>query len=167
MYMTDMPTMFDFYDGGMLDLVCVGAAQVDPHGNVNVGKIGSRIFGVGGFSNLTLAAKKVAFLTTFTDSKGLSVDYKNGGLDIAGEGKIKKFVRDIEQISFSGEVAVEDQREILYVTERCVFRLTSEGLLLTEIAPGVDLEKDIFAQMEFRPKVSDELKIMDEDYFRF
>jgi propionate CoA-transferase len=166
MYVTDMPTMFDFYDGGMLDMVCVGAAQIDPKGNVNVGKIGSRIVGVGGFTNLTLAAKRVAFLTTFTDTKGLAVDYQDGKLGISAEGKIKKFVREVDQISFSGEVAVEDGREILYVTERGVFRLTPEGLMLIEIAPGIDLEKEILAQMEFQPKVSADLKIMDKDYFR-
>jgi propionate CoA-transferase len=165
-YMTDMSTMFDFYDGGMLDMVCVDAAQIDPEGNVNVGRIGSRTFGVGGFTNLTLASKRVTFLATLTDSKDLVYAFEDGKLKITGAHDTRKFVNTLDSISFSGEIAAEENREILYVTERCVFRLTPEGLLLTEIAPGMDLEKDIFAHMEFRTKVSDDLKTMDEDYFR-
>jgi propionate CoA-transferase len=87
-------------------------------------------------------------------------------LTITSEGKIKKFINNIDQISFSGKIAIEEQREILYVTERCVFRLTQEGLLLTEIAPGIDLQRDIFDQMEFRPSVAENLKEMSSDYFR-
>jgi propionate CoA-transferase len=166
MYITDMPTMFDFYDGGMLDCVCVGAAQIDARGNVNVSKIGSRVVGVGGFVNLTMASRKVVFLTTFTETKQLSVSYEDRNLTITSEGKIKKFINNIDQISFSGKIAIEEQREILYVTERCVFRLTQEGLLLTEIAPGIDLQRDIFDQMEFRPSVAENLKEMSSDYFR-
>jgi propionate CoA-transferase len=166
MYITDMPTMFDFYDGGMLDLVCVGAAQIDARGNVNVSRIGSRVIGVGGFVNLTMASRKVVFLTTFTETKQLSVSFEDRKLKITSEGKIKKFVRNIDQISFSGKIAIEEQREILYVTERCVFRLTPEGLLLTEIAPGIDLQRDIFNQMEFQPFVAENLKTMSLDYFR-
>ena len=166
MYITDMPTMFDFYDGGMLDLVCVGAAQIDPTGNVNVSRIGTRVVGVGGFVNLTMASRKVVFLTTFTETKGLSVAYEDGRLKITSEGKIKKFIRQVDQISFSGKIAIEEQREILYVTERCVFQLTPQGLLLIEIAPGIDLQRDIFDQMEFRPGVADNLKTMSADFFR-
>lgn len=166
MFTTDMPTMFDFYDGGMLDLVCVGAAQVDFNGNVNVGRIGSRIVGVGGFTNLTTASRKVVFLTTFTDTKGLAVTYKDNRLSITGEGKIKKFVRQIDQISFSGEVAIGNRKKVLYVTERCVFRLSPKGLELIEIAPGMDLQKDILNQMEYQPLVAENLKVMDKDYFR-
>lgn len=166
MFVTDMPTMFDFYDGGFLDLVCVGAAQVDFNGNVNVGKIGSRIVGVGGFTNLTTGSRKVVFLTTFTDTKGLAVNYDNDQLNITSEGKIKKFVQQIDQISFSGEVAMRNQKKVLYVTERCVFRLSSRGLELIEIAPGIDLEKDILSQMEFQPLVAENLTIMDRDSFR-
>jgi propionate CoA-transferase len=165
-FVTDMPTMFDFYDGGFLDLVCVGAAQIDFNGNVNVGRLGSRIVGVGGFTNLTTASRKVVFLTTFTDTKGLAVDYNNDQLSIIGEGKIKKFVKRIDQISFSGEVAMEYQKDVLYVTERCVFRLSSSGLELIEIAPGINLEEDILRQMEFQPLVAKNLTKMDKDSFR-
>jgi propionate CoA-transferase len=166
MFITDMPTMFDFYDGGMLDLVCVGAAQVDFAGNVNVGKIGSRIVGVGGFTNLTTASRKVVFMTTFTDTKALSVTYDNNRLRISSEGKIRKFVRQVDQISFSGEVAGRDRKEVLYVTERCVFRLSPRGLELTEIAPGIDLENDILRHMEYQPLVAEKLALMDTDCFR-
>jgi propionate CoA-transferase len=166
MYTTDMSTMFDFYDGGILDLVCVGAAQVDFNGNVNVGRIGDRVVGVGGFTNLTTASRKVVFLTTFTDTKGLEVAYEDGKLSITSEGKIKKFVNTIDQISFSGEVAMRTNKEVFYVTERCVFRLSPEGLMLTEIAPGIDLEKDILRQMEYRPLVAEKVAVMDKEYFR-
>lgn len=166
MYITDMPTMFDYYDGGMLDCVCVGAAQIDPQGNVNVSKIGSRVVGVGGFVNLTMASRKVVFLTTFTETKQLSVAYEAGKMKITSEGKIKKFNRQIDQISFSGKLAIEEQREIIYVTERCVFRLTPQGLRLTEVAPGIDVQRDIFDQMEFRPSVAENLELMNPDYFR-
>lgn len=166
LYMTDMPTMFDLYDGGMLDLVCVGAAQIDCQGNVNVGKIGSRVVGVGGFTNLTHACQKLVFLTTFTDTKTLKVEYKDGKLKICQEGEIKKFIQQIDQISFSGEIANEEQKDVLYITERCVFRLTRKGLMLIEIAPGIHLQKDILDQMEYTPLVSEKLKIMDEDLLR-
>ncbi|GAB6143269.1 hypothetical protein JCM12294_07060 [Desulfocicer niacini] len=166
MYMTDMPTMFDFYDGGILDLVCVGAAQIDQQGSVNVGLIGRRVIGVGGFTNLTAAARKVVFLTTFTDTKGLSVSFDKKKLTIRSEGRIKKFVNKMDQISFSGKLAARQKREIIYVTERCVFRLTPEGIMLTEIAPGVDLDRNILSQMEFQPLVDSNIKIMSEAYFR-
>ena len=166
MYITDMSTMFDFYDGGMLDLVCVGAAQVDPKGNVNVSKIGPRIVGTGGFTNLTTYAKTVAFLFSFTDVKGLDLAFEDGKLKINSNGKIKKFVKDVQQISFSGEVAMEDNRNILYITERCVFRLTPAGLQLSEVAPGIDVQKDILDQMEFEPLIAENLITMDLDFFR-
>jgi propionate CoA-transferase len=164
-FMTDMSTMFDLYDGGMLDLVCVGAAQIDARGNVNVGTIGPRVIGVGGFVNLTQASRKVVFLTTF-NAKGLKVSYQNSRLSIDAEGEIKKFVRILDQISFNGNIAFEEKREIFYVTERCVFQLSSEGLCLTEVAPGIDVKKDILEQMAFRPLVAEHLKTMKTDFFR-
>jgi propionate CoA-transferase len=164
-FMTDMSTMFDLYDGGMLDMVCVGTAQVDAKGNVNVGTIGPKVVGVGGFVNLTTAARKVAFLTTFT-AKGLKTSFQDGKLKIEQEGSVKKFLQKADQISFNATIAAEENREILYVTERCVFKLTQQGLLLIEIAPGIDLEKDIFGQMEFKPMVADNLKEMEKDFFR-
>jgi propionate CoA-transferase len=164
-YMTDMSTMFDLYDGGMLDLVCVGAAQIDGKGNVNVGTIGPRVVGVGGFVNLTQASRKVVFLTTFT-TKGLKTAYLDTQLQILTEGHTQKFIERLDQISFNGDIAMEEKRKVLYVTERCVFQLTSKGLQLIEVAPGIDLQKDILAQMEFMPLMAENLKLMDKDFFR-
>jgi propionate CoA-transferase len=159
------PAQFDFYDGGFLDATFVGGAEVDSVGNVNVSKVSNRIFGVGGFINITQKAKKVVFALNFTGGKGLEVKYEGGRLKILSEGKIRKFTNKIMQISFSGEVAVEHNQPVLYITERCVFELSKEGLVLIEIAPGIDLEKDILGQMDFKPIISRDLKIMDSKFF--
>jgi propionate CoA-transferase len=160
-----VPAQFDFYDGGMLDATFVGAAEIDSAGNVNVSKVGKRIFGVGGFINITQKARKVVFLTTFTGGKGLEIKYKDGKLQIVSEGAIKKFVNKVVQVSFSGEVAAENNQPVIYITERCVFKLSNEGLVLIEIAPGVDLEKDILGQMGFKPIIARDLKIMEKRFF--
>ena len=148
----DQPSQFDFYDGGGLDYAALGAAQVDQHGNVNVSKFHDRVAGVGGFVNISQNARKVVFCGTLT-SGGLEVDVVNGQLRILKEGSIRKFVRHVEQVSFSGEVAAKSNREILYVTERAVFQLTSEGLVLIEVAPGVDVQNQILKLMNFSPIV--------------
>jgi len=131
----DMNQQFDFYDGGGLDLAVLGLAQCDAQGNINVSRFGPKLAGAGGFINITQNARKVVFVGTFM------------------AGKVKKFVRRVEQITFSGKHAIESGRPVLYVTERCVFRLTREGLELAEVAPGIDIERDILAQMEFKPIV--------------
>lgn len=160
----DQPAQFDFYDGGGLDFAALGAAQIDRHGNVNVSKFGDRLAGVGGFVNISQNAKRLIFCGTLT-SGGLQTRIANGALVIETEGETKKFVRDVEQISFSGTRARAARREVLFVTERAVFRLTDAGLQLIEIAPGIDLQKHILDQMEFAPIV-EEIKPMAPHLFQ-
>ncbi len=157
--------LFDSYDGGVLDLALVGAAEIDPDGSVNVSIFGSFIAGVGGFAHITQNARKVVFLTTFRGGKELEIFFSDGSLKIRKEGSAAKFRKSIRQVNFSGVYAREMAKEIIYVTERCVFELKPEGLTLTEIAPGVDLGKDIIGQMEFVPRISETLKMMDRKLF--
>lgn len=156
--------MFDLYEGGGLDVAFLGLAQVDARGNVNVSKFKGTIMGCGGFIEISQATRHVVFCGSFT-SGGLKVTGEDGKLVILQEGRHSKFVDAVEQVTFSAEFAMENGQDILYVTERAVFRLTADGLELTEIAPGVDLEKDILAHMAFRPTIRN-VKLMDERIFR-
>jgi propionate CoA-transferase len=155
---------FDFYDGGGLDMACLGLAESDRHGNLNVSRFGPKLAGAGGFINISQNARKVVFAGTFT-AGGLSIAIEDGKLRIVQEGRARKFVDRVGQVTFSGEYAAEIGQPILYVTERCVFHLTKRGLELREVAPGIDIERDILAHMAFEPVIRS-VQPMDPRIFR-
>jgi propionate CoA-transferase len=146
----DQPAQFDFYDGRALDFAALGAAEIDREGNVNVSKFGTRLAGVGGFVNITQTAKRLVFCGTFT-AGGLEIAVVDGRLRIVKEGKTHKFVERVDHLSFSAARSREVGQEVLYVTERAVFKLVKDGLQLIELAPGIDLEQHVLAMLAFRP----------------
>ncbi|GAB5510825.1 MAG: acyl CoA:acetate/3-ketoacid CoA transferase [Hyphomicrobiales bacterium] len=154
---------FDFYDGGGLDLAVLGMAEADKTGNVNVSRFGPRLAGAGGFINISQNARHVVFTGTFT-AGGMSLKLEDGKVRIAQEGRSKKLMRRVQQVTFSGARAVAERTPVLFVTERCVFELTSEGLRLSEVAPGIDIEADILDHMDFHP-IIDTPDLMDARIF--
>ena len=159
----DQPSQFDFYDGGGLDAAFLGMAQADRLGNVNVSRFGAKLAGSGGFINISQNAKRLVFTGTFVVPSRCRV--QDGRLVIADGAVAPKFLADVEQRTFSGPYAAAAGQPVLYVTERCVFQLTPDGLELIEIAPWTDLEKDVLAHIEFEPIIRGELKLMDARIF--
>jgi propionate CoA-transferase len=157
--------MFDFYDGGNLDISCLGLAQVDSEGNLNVSKFGVKLPGCGGFINISQNVKKIVFCGTLT-AGGLKEHIEDGKLIIDKEGRSKKFVPQVEQITFSAAFAKEIGQKVLFVTERAVFELRDEGLVMTEVAPGIDQKTQVLDQMDAKIKVADNLKLMDARIFQ-
>jgi len=154
---------FDFFQGGGLDIAFLGFAQVDQFGNINSSRFGNVITGCGGSIDISQNAKRVVYCGSFAVKSEQTVCEK--GLQISNPGKFKKFVKQVQQISFSGKYALERNQEVLYVTERAVFKLSPKGLELIEIAPGIDLQKDILDMMEFTPVISSNLKIIPKRVF--
>jgi propionate CoA-transferase len=155
---------FDFYDGGGLDMACLGLAECDEDGDLNVSRFGSRLAGAGGFINISQNARKIVFAGTFT-AGGLKIAVEDGRVRIVQEGRARKFVKRVGQVTFSGSYAAEMGQPVYYVTERCVFQRTESGVKLVEVAPGIDVERDILAHMDFTPIV-DTVAGMDPRIFR-
>jgi propionate CoA-transferase len=160
----DQPYQFDFYDGGGLDLAFLSFVEVDREGSVNITRFGDKIVGVGGFINISQNAKRVVFSGTFT-AGGLEVACPDGVLKIVKEGRHKKFVDAIDCVSYSAPFAMSEGRTAIFITERAVFRAVNGALELVEIAPGIDLDKDILPHMAVRPRIAPDLKLMDKRLF--
>ena len=154
----------DYYNGAGVDITFMGLGELGEDGSVNSTKMGTRCTGAGGFIDITQNAKKVVFLGTFT-ARGAEYKFDNGKLNIVKEGKIRKMVKQVAQLSFNGPMARKKGQEVVIITERAVFELCEKGVLLTEIAPGIDLQTQILDMMEFKPFISPDLKLMDEKLF--
>ena len=157
----------DMYDGGILDMTFLGAAEIDEKGNVNVSKFAGRCIGAGGFIDISQNTKKVFFMGNFTAGKPKpEIEITGDGLKIISDGTEMKYVKNVQQVTFSGEYAVKSGQEVMYISERAVFKLTPQGLMLVEIAPGIDMQKDVLDKMGFTPLISPDLKTMDSRLFR-
>ncbi|MER1969100.1 CoA-transferase [Castellaniella sp. GW247-6E4] len=160
----DMPSQFEFYDGGGLDICFVSFAEIDQSGNVNVHKFNGKIMGSGGFINITQNSRKVVFCGTLK-SGGIKTNVGGGRIEILHEGRFRKLVPAVDEITFSGRDAIKRGQRVMFITERAVFSMTQQGLELSEVAPGLDVERDVIAHMGFRPLIAKDLKEMDERLF--
>ena len=160
----DHTYQFDFYDGGGLDITFVGLAQMDQVGNVNVSRLANRVPGIGGFFNVTQSADRVVFCGQFT-AGDTDIAIEDGKLVIRKDGDTTKFVEAVEQITFNGAVALGRGQSVMAITERAVFRIDQDGPVLIEIAPGVEIERDVLGKMAFRPRIAENLKEMDTALF--
>jgi acyl CoA:acetate/3-ketoacid CoA transferase len=162
--MIDGPSQFDFYSGGGLDIAFLGFGEIDAAGNVNVSKLGGTTVGPGGFIDIAQNARKVVFCGTF-DTKGTELRLGDGQLRVVRSGDISKLVQRVEQITFSGKVSRQRGQEVVYVTERAVFQLGDDGLVLKELAPGVDVRRDVLERMQFAPQIPRDPIIMPAAHF--
>jgi propionate CoA-transferase len=160
------PHQFTYFQGAGFDMSLLSFLQIDRFGSVNVSKLSVRphvTAGAGGFIDITARAKRIVFSGYFT--AGAKLEVHEGAVSVAKEGKVRKLVEGVEQISFSGPRAIAQSQEILYVTERCVLRLEAEGVTVVELAPGIDLKRDVLAQAEFPMRVAPDLRKMDPALF--
>ena len=162
--MLDAPTQFDFYSGGGLDIAFLGFGEFDQEGNVNVSKLGGLTVGPGGFIDIAQNARKVVFCGTFA-AKGVKLATGDGKMQVLEQGKVQKLVPKVDQITFSGPQAMVRKQHVLYLTERASFRLTQDGVELFEIAPGIDLQRDVLDQMGFKPQLAKNIMLMDTNCF--
>ncbi len=158
--MLDQPSMFDFYDGGGLDITSLSFAEVDSQGNVNVHSFPGRVRGPGGFPNISSQTKKVCFVGTLTTA-GLELDFSAGRPQIVSEGRVAKFVPEVREVTFSGRLALERGQEVRYITERAVFALTEAGMTLVEVAEEIDVRRDVLEQIGFTPAIAEPLRTID------
>ena len=159
----EQPVQHDMYHGGILDAACLSAAEIDPRGNVNVSKMGSSVTGCGGFIDISQETPRIIFAGTFCAKSRVRFD--GGRVTVVEQGTIHKFVRRVQQITFSGPRAAARHKYVVFITERGVFRLEEDGLVLTEIAPGIDLERDILANMDYAPRIAEDLRLMPQELF--
>jgi acyl CoA:acetate/3-ketoacid CoA transferase len=158
--MLEQPSMFDFYDGGGLDITSLSFAEIDRFGNVNVHAFPGRVRGPGGFPNISARTGRINFVGTL-NARGLELGFDGGRLQIKAEGTLPKFVADVQEISFSGEQALARGQQVRFITERAVFALREEGVTLIEIAEGLDVQRDVIDQMGFAPQIADDLRPID------
>jgi propionate CoA-transferase len=158
--MIDQPDMFGFYDGGGLDIASLSFAEVDAAGNVNVHAFEGRIRGPGGFPNISARTPRINFVGTLT-AQGLDLDISPAGVTVKTEGTLPKFVERVRAVTFNGDLARERGQQVRYITDRAVFALEDDGVVLTEVAPGIDVERDVLARMQFKPRVAEQLRTID------